>query len=84
MANAQADGPASKAGIRSGDVIIRFNGVAVPEMRALPRIVAENNVGSSVPVVVWRDGKEETVTVTLGELPTEQRQAGAPAAPRRN
>jgi serine protease Do len=81
VANAQADGPAAQAGIRSGDVIIRFNGVAVPEMRALPRIVADNNVGSSVPVVIWRDGKEETVTVTLGELPTEQRQAGAPAAP---
>jgi len=81
VANAQADGPAAQAGIRSGDVIIRFNGVAVPEMRALPRIVADNNVGSSVPVVIWRDGKEETVTVKLGELPTEQRQAGAPAAP---
>ncbi len=80
VANAQADGPAAQAGIRSGDVIIRFNGVAVPEMRALPRIVADNNVGSSVPVVIWRDGKEETVTVTLGELPTEQRQAAAPPA----
>ena len=81
VARAQEDGPAAKAGIRSGDVIIRFNGVAVPEMRALPRIVADNTVGSSVPVVIWRDGKEETVTITLGELPTEQRQAEAPAAP---
>jgi len=81
VANAQAEGPAAQAGIRSGDVIIRFNGVPVPEMRALPRIVADNTVGSSVPVVIWRDGKEETVTVTLGELPAEQRQASAPAAP---
>ena len=81
IANAQADGPAAKAGIRSGDVVIRFNGTPVPEMRALPRIVADNTVGGSVPVVIWRDGKEETVTVTLGELPAEQRQAAAPAAP---
>ncbi|MBR0671509.1 DegQ family serine endoprotease [Neoroseomonas soli] len=76
VARAQEDGPAAKAGIRSGDVILRFGGVDVREMRNLPRIVADNMVGTEVPVVIWRDGKEETVTVTLGELPTEQAQAG--------
>jgi serine protease Do len=89
VARAQEDGPAARGGIRNGDIILRFNGVDVREMRNLPRIVADNMVGTEVPVVVWRDGKEETITVTLGELPAEQAQAAgstpqqppAPAAP---
>jgi serine protease Do len=83
VARAQEGGPAAEGGIRSGDVILRFNGVEVREMRNLPRIVADNVVGSQVPVVIWRDGKEETVTITLGELPADQAQAAgaAPATP---
>ncbi len=87
VARAQEGGPAAAGGIRSGDVILRFNGAEVREMRNLPRIVADNTVGEQVPVVVWRDGKEETITITLGELPTEQAQAAgstpAPAQPAR-
>ena len=83
VARAQEGGPAAAGGIRSGDVILRFNGAEVREMRNLPRIVADNTVGERVPVVIWRDGKEETVTVTLGELPTDQAQAAgnAPTPP---
>jgi serine protease Do len=81
VARVQEGGPAASAGIRAGDVILRFNGVEVREMRNLPRIVADNMVGAQVPVVIWRDGKEETVTVTLGELPADPQQAGAPQAP---
>jgi len=81
VARAQEGGPAATAGIRNGDIILRFNGVEVREMRNLPRIVADNMVGAQVPVVVWRDGREETITVTLGELPAEQAQAGGPQAP---
>ena len=77
VARAQEDGPAAKGGIRNGDVVLRFNGQEVREMRSLPRIVAETNVGREVPVVVWRDGKEETVTVTVGELPAEPQLAAA-------
>lgn len=86
VARAQEGGPAAAGGIRSGDVILRFNGTDVREMRNLPRIVADASVGVQVPVVIWRDGKEETVNVTLGELPAEQAQAGgtpAPAQPER-
>ncbi len=75
IARAQEGAPAAAAGIRNGDVVLRFNNQEVREMRTLPRIVAETAVGAQVPVVVWRDGKEETLTVTLGELPAEAQQA---------
>lgn len=70
-------GPAEKAGIRGGDIILRFNGQDVKEMRTLPRVVAETEIGKQVPVVVWRDGKETTVTAAVGELPEDVQQAAA-------
>nr|WP_314071737.1 DegQ family serine endoprotease [uncultured Roseococcus sp.] len=78
VARAQEGAPAAAAGIRNGDVVLRFNNQEVREMRTLPRIVAETAVGTQVPVVVWRDGSEVTVTVTLGELPNEATPAGSP------
>jgi serine protease Do len=77
IARVPEDGPAAKGGIRNGDVVLRFNGQEVREMRNLPRIVADTRAGSTVPVVVWRNGKEETLQVTVGELPAEAQQAGA-------
>ncbi|MDP9095392.1 MAG: Do family serine endopeptidase, partial [Pseudomonadota bacterium] len=64
-------GPADKAGIHNGDVILKFNGQDVKEMRTLPRLVAETEVGKQVPVVLWRDHKEVTVQASTGELPDE-------------
>ncbi len=61
-------GPIQNDAIRAGDVILTFDGRPVGEMRDLPRVVAESPVGKEVDVVVLRDGKEETVQVTLGRL----------------
>jgi len=76
IAGTNEGGPADKAKIRPGDIVLRFNTQDVKEMRNLPRIVAETTIGQEVPVVVWRDGKEITVTVTVGQLPDEQTVAG--------
>jgi serine protease Do len=71
VAGVNAAGPADKAGIKNGDVIVKFNNQDVKEMKTLPRIVAETPIGDDVPVVVWRDGHPQTITAKLGELPDD-------------
>ncbi len=61
-------GPVDDGSIKAGDVILKFDGKAVNEMRDLPRVVAESPVGKEVDVLVLRDGKEQTVKVKLGRL----------------
>ncbi|WP_275791122.1 Do family serine endopeptidase [Pararhizobium gei] len=74
-------GPVDGGAILTGDVIVRFDGRDVVEMRDLPRAVAESPVGKAVDVVIIRDGKEMTVKVTLGRLEDGEELAQADAAP---
>ena len=64
--------PAQKAGIKVGDIILRFNGQEIGEMRHLPRMVAETSIGAKAEMVVLRDGKEQNFSVKLGELEEEE------------
>lgn len=75
------DGPAAKAGIKAGDVVIKFDGKDVKEMRDLPRIVADTPVGKDVEVVVIRKGKEETLKMTIARMPDDEKQASAGDTP---
>ena len=61
-------GPAKPAGIETGDVIVKFDGKDIKEMRDLPRAVADTPVDKEVPVVVLRKGKEVTKTVKIARL----------------
>ena len=61
-------GPADKAGIQAGDVIVKFDGRDVPNVRELPRMVADTPIAKSVDVVVLRKGKEVTIKVVLDRL----------------
>ncbi|MBT7663699.1 MAG: PDZ domain-containing protein, partial [Rhodospirillaceae bacterium] len=61
-------GPAGKAGIEPGDVILRFDDTEVDEMRALPRIVANTRIGKTVKVDVWRKGEKVTLDVAIAEM----------------
>jgi serine protease Do len=75
VAGVDEKGPAKPAGIEPGDVIVKFDGQDIKEMRDLPRVVADTPVGKEVPVLVIRKGKEETRTVTLGRLEDGEKQA---------
>jgi serine protease Do len=66
------DGPAAKAGIQAGDVITEFNGTKVTDSRNLRLMVAQSPPGTKATFKLLHNGKEKTVTTTLGELPTEK------------
>ena len=60
------DGPAKDAGMLSGDVILSFDGVDVEDTRGLVRTVGNADVGKTVRVIVFREGKTQTLKITLG------------------
>ncbi len=68
IASVNDNGPAMKGGMQAGDVVIRFNGQEVREMRNLPRIVAGSEIGKTVDVVVIRKGKEVTLKIEVAKL----------------
>lgn len=72
VANVTEGGPAEEGGIRAGDIILEFDGKPVEKMRNLPRLVAETPVGKKTDVLVWRKGKEQTLTVSLGRLEAQE------------
>ncbi len=68
VASVTPQGPAAAAGIEPGDVVLEFDGQDVPEMRRLPRLVADTEVGKEVLVSIWRRGELLEISVVLGEL----------------
>ena len=68
VASVTPGGPAEKAGLEMGDIILEFAEQKVQEMRELPRMVAESKIEEDVGVTYWRDGKKHSVKVAVGEL----------------
>lgn len=84
VANVVADGPAAKAGLKRNDIILNFAGQEVPDLRRFPRIVANARVGSTVDVVVWRQGKEQSFKLKIGEQEEPEKQnASAQSGPKK-
>ena len=71
----QANSPAAKAGIESGDVITAVDGKSVADARELARKIGTMAPGNSVKLDLIRQGQEKTVTVTLGTLPSDHQAA---------
>ncbi len=64
--------PSEEGGIKSGDIILEFDGKSINEMKELPLIVAQTEVGKIVNVKVWRNQKEVTKKIKLGRLETSE------------
>ena len=77
VADVTAGSPAAKAGLEQGDVVLRFDGKPVTDVRDLTRAVAETRPDSAARVEVLRDGREKTVEVRIGTMPGEERLAAA-------
>jgi serine protease Do len=60
--------PAQKAGLKAGDIILKFDGKKIDTMRALPKLVSNTEVGKTVKLEIWRNKKIITKKLTLGRL----------------
>jgi serine protease Do len=72
VAEPQADGPAAKAGIESGDIITAVNGQSIKDARELARTIGSFAPGNTVKLDVLHKGKNEALNLTLGQLPNAQ------------
>ena len=70
VASVAEKSPSDKAGIKAGDIILEFNGTMIKEMKELPIIVAQTEVGKKVDVKIWRNKKEILKKIKLGRLET--------------
>jgi serine protease Do len=67
-----AGGPAARAGIRQGDVVVSVGGRPVTPDESLAYLVSRTPIGSRTPIEIVRDGRRQTVNVAVGERPTEE------------
>jgi serine protease Do len=76
ISDVTGDSPADKAGLKSGDVVREFDGKAVADSRRLKFAVAATEPGREVKTLIEREGKEQTLTVKVGEPSGEKQRAG--------
>jgi serine protease Do len=72
-------GPAEKSGLEAGDIILKFNGVAIEKASDLPRLVGSTKPGARSTLTVWRKGASKDIPLTVGELEPEKTAKSEPA-----
>lgn len=81
VADVTPGGPAEKAGIKAQDVILSFDGKEVRDSRALPRAIADSEIGKTASIEVWRDRQSVTLSVTLERLEDFEKSGTVTEAP---
>lgn len=71
IGDVSADAPGSRAGIKRGDVVLQLNGQPIDSANELRLRISQTAPGTAVKLQIWRDGKTQDVSVTLGQLPEE-------------
>ncbi|MEW5791680.1 MAG: DegQ family serine endoprotease [Pseudomonadota bacterium] len=84
IASVERNGPADRAGLMVGDVILKYNGEPIDGASELPRLVAATKPGSRATLQIWRKGRTQQVGVVVGELTAPARGAAAPGPARGN
>ena len=78
ISSVEKDGPADKAGVRFGDVVLKFNGKAVVTSGDLPKMVRTARPGSKAVIEVWRNGTTKELSLTVGEMHEDAKAASVP------
>ncbi|MFO7982231.1 MAG: DegQ family serine endoprotease [Desulfuromonadales bacterium] len=73
--------PAEEAGLKRGDITLSFNGRDIEDMTDLPRMVAATDIGEEVELTIFRDGRERTMTATIGKLEESEGQTATGPEP---
>ncbi|WP_293737354.1 Do family serine endopeptidase [uncultured Parasutterella sp.] len=71
IAQIEKDGPADKAGLRDGDIVVEYNGKPIADIRELSQTVASTKPGAKVKVKAMREGKPVSLVIVVGEMPTD-------------
>ncbi len=78
ISGVDAGGPAAKAGLKNGDVVIAFDNKQIQDNRVLPRIVADTPAGKTVNVEILRDGRKQSVKLTVARLQDQDKRKAPP------
>lgn len=81
VSDIKENGPASKAKVLEGDILLRFDGSPTPDALRLKQVVSRTSVGKKARIEILRDGKHETLDVTVAEQPTAPGDPLPPPAP---
>jgi serine protease Do len=77
VSDVMADSPAARAGVKQGDVIVKFNRHEIDKLHDLPRLVAETPIHSKVDIAVWRGGRNEQLQADVGQMPDDKQEVAS-------